>query len=286
MRYIFYRIKEKITNIRLKKFYSFSDSLSDYDFICKKYEIVFNKKLNLLAPKTFNEKLQWLKLYYRKSTLTLLADKVSARDYVKEILGDEFLIPLIKVYNSPAEIDFDELPNQFVMKCNHNSGKGMVICINKNKLEYQHYLNVVSSGFSENYFLHNREWPYKNIKHKILVEKYMGNNNGHGLNDYKFYCFNGKVKYFLVTSDRLKKVKFSYFDSNLSKLPFIQGAKTSKISLDKIPVAKMIDIVEKLAKNLPHVRIDMYYIDDKIYFGEFTFLMLVVFNLFLLKNGI
>lgn len=244
---------------------------SNETFLKKKFYLNLGYKLDLTNPITYNEKLQWLKLYYQKNELTSLADKYLVRNYVKTKIGEEYLIPLINVYDKPESIDFSVLPNQFVLKCNHNSGLGMCICKDKNNLDIDNVLKNLNKGLEEDYSLLNKEWPYKKIDRKIVCEKFMGDNFGKGINDYKFYCFNGEPKYFLVSTNRMVDVRFNYFDMQGKELPFSQGAKRGNVDLSNIDINKMAEIAKKLSEGLPHVRVDLYFINNHIYFGEMTF---------------
>ena len=201
------------------------------------YRLHIRKKLDLNHPVTFNEKLQWLKLYNRCPEYIRLVDKVEAKKYVAEKIGEEYIIPTLGVWNDPDEIDFDNLPDQFVLKCNHNSGLGMCICKDKSKLDIKKVKAELRRGLNQNYFLYGREWPYKDVPRKILAEKFMVDENGDGdLEDYKLMCFDGKVYCTFVCSERYDKngLKVTFFDINWKRLPFERcypsSEKTVKIS--------------------------------------------------------
>lgn len=241
---------------------------SDRLFIKIKYYIRLNKIPNLDKPKTFNEKLQWLKLNDRRPIYTTMVDKYRVRDYVSNKIGKEYLIPLIGVWDDPDEIDFDSLTNQFVLKCNHNSGTGMYICKDKSKIDEEEIRHGLRQGLKEDYFIYSREWPYKNIPKKIICEDYIGDNP----NDYKIFCFNGKARYVLVCSDRFTSLKETFFDLNWNVAPF----KRPKIDIDpniEKPhnLEKMIELANKLSKNIPFLRVDFYEVNKMIFFGELTF---------------
>ncbi len=248
-----------------------SKQYSDEEYIKRMFKLRLGYELNLDNPRTFNEKLQWLKLYNRKKEYILMSDKYLVRDYIAHTIGEEYLVPLIGVYDYPEQIDFDTLPDQFVLKCNHNSGTGMYICEDKSKIDVKKVRDNLKKGLDEDYFLKGREWPYKDIKRKIVCEKYLGKGDGTGLRDYKFYCFNGEPKFFLVSSNRLFDVRFDFFDIQGNPLPFSQGAKRGFVSLGDANIDKMSKIARKLSTGIPHVRIDLYQVDKKIYFGEMTF---------------
>lgn len=230
-----------------------------------------NKKLNLDNPITYNEKLQWLKLYDRNPKYTNLVDKYEVRKYISETIGEEYLIPIIGVYENVDEIDFNNLPNKFVLKCTHDSG-GLVICQDKKKLDVQEAKNRMRKSLKRNYYYTYREWPYKNVKSRILCEKYMVDESGYELKDYKFFCFHGDPKAMFIASDREIDTRFDFFDMNFEHLPIEQGYKNSSKKIYK-PKSfdKMVELSKKLSKGIPHVRVDFYEINGEVYFGELTF---------------
>lgn len=265
MREIFKKIRRRLLNKKRKK-------LEPLVYIKKKFKLELGYDLNLDNPKSFNEKLQWMKINYHNPLMTICSDKVLVKKYVKKIVGEKYLIPTIAIYDKSSDIDFALLPKQFVIKCNHNSGKGMIICKDKTKLDYEEARRKINLGLKEDYYLSNYEWPYKNINRKIIVEEYIGDNNGLGLNDYKFYCFNGIPKFFLVSSNRMTKVKFDYFDIDKNPLPFKQGGERAHVDLSRLKnYDEMLMLAKALCKDFPHVRVDLYNTDGKIYFGELTF---------------
>lgn len=248
--------------------------LPDKVFLEAAFRARFGRKLNLNNPETFNEKLQWLKLYNRKPEYTKMVDKYLVRDYVKEKIGEEYLIPLLGVWDDPEKIDFDELPMQFVLKCNHNSGLGMCICKDKNSLDINKVKEELKKGINQNYYLTSREWPYKDVPRRIIAEKYMVDESGYELKDYKFYCFDGKVKLVMINSDRMssEKTKANYFDENYQPLDFVWGYENAEIPPQKPEKFKeMKYLAEKLSEGISHVRIDFYQTPSGIYFGEITF---------------
>lgn len=248
--------------------------LPDKIFLKAAFRARFGRKLDLNNPKTFNEKLQWLKLYDRKPEYTKMVDKYLVRDYVKEKIGEEYLIPLLGVWENPEKINFDELPMQFVLKCNHNSGLGMCICKDKNSLDINKVKAELKKGIDQNYYLTGREWPYKDVPIRIIAEKYMVDESGYELKDYKFYCFDGKVKLVMINSDRmsLEKTKANYFDENYQPLDFVWGYENAEIPPQKPEkFEEMKYLAEKLSENISHVRIDFYQTPSGIYFGEITF---------------
>lgn len=248
----------------------FSDEL----FIKLKYRLIMKKKLNLKNPQTFNEKLQWLKLHDRKPEYTMMVDKYEVRKYIAQKLGEEYLIPLLGVWDNVDDIDFDALPNQFVLKCNHNSGLGMCICMDKSKLDIEKVKKELKKGLKQDYYMTGREWPYKNVKRKIIAEQYMIDESGKELKDYKLMCFNGKVKCSFVVSDRFgdNGLRVTFFDTGWNVMPFKRHYRKSE-NIIKKPESydKMVEFAEDLSKNIPFVRIDFYDINGRLYFGEITF---------------
>lgn len=178
------------------------DKLDDVAYLSRRFRASMHQKLDLSNPVTFNEKLQWLKLYDRRPEYTMMVDKYLVRDHIANKLGEEYLIPLLGVWDDPDDIDFDSLPDRFVLKCNHNSGLGMCICKDKSTLDMKKVKADLRKGLKQDYYLTGREWPYKNVPRKIIAEKYMEDNTLHELRDYKFFCFGGQVKCFKVDFDR------------------------------------------------------------------------------------
>lgn len=251
------------------------DKLSDREYLEKKFYAMLGYSLDLSNPETFNEKLQWLKLYDRKPEYTVMVDKYKVREYIKEKIGEEYLIPLLGVWDKAEDIDFDKLPNQFVLKCNHNSGLGMYICKDKSKLT-ENQIKIIrknlAKGLQQDYYLTGREWPYKDVPRKIIAEKYMEDETGQ-LRDYKFYCFNGEPKIIMINSDReIGKTKADYFDMDFNWLDLKWGYEHVLVKPSKpINFEKMKELAVVLSKNIPELRVDFYEVNNKIYFGELTF---------------
>lgn len=253
--------------------FGFFNSWDDEKYLKRKYQAVMGKKLNLDSPVTFNEKLQWLKLHDRRPEYTMMVDKYKVRDYIAEKLGEEYLIPLLGVWDDPDDIDFDALPNQFVLKCNHNSGLGMCICKDKSKLDIKKVREELRRGLKQDYYLTSREWPYKNVPRKIICEQYMDDGSGE-LKDYKFMCFDGEVKCSFVCSDRFNTngLRVTFFDKDWKVMPFERHYPKADHQIER-PQSydEMIVLAEKLSGGIPFVRADFYEISGRPFFGELTF---------------
>lgn len=251
------------------------NSMPDEEYIKRMFKARMGRELDLANPKTLNEKLQWLKLYYRKPEYTVMVDKYKVRQYIAEKLGEEYLIPIVGVWNNPDDIDFDALPDKFVLKCNHNSGLGMCICKDKSKLDVEKVKEGLRKGIKQDYFLSGREWPYKDVERKIICEQFMQDDDSEGLTDYKFFCFGGKADCVMVCLDRATgDTKFYFFDRAWNLLRYnIRGKNAPEGFTVPKPdnMDEMFDIAEKLSEGLPFSRIDLYSVGGKIYFGEITF---------------
>jgi hypothetical protein len=235
------------------------------------YRARMGEKLNINNPKTYNEKLQWLKLHDRKPEYIQMVDKYEVREYIRKTIGEEHLIPLIGIYNNFNEIDFSILPNQFVLKCTHDSG-GKIICKDKSKLSIKATKRQINKDLKKNYYYSGREWPYKYIKPRIICEKYMVDESGVELKDYKFFCFGGEPNVLFVASDRENDIRYDYYDIDFNHQPFTQQDKNSDKKIEKpLGFDKMIELSRILSKNIPHVRVDFYDVHGTVYFGELTF---------------
>ena len=260
----------------MKKFLKkLSHLMPDKAYISLKYRAMLGKWPNFDAPATLNEKLQWIKLYDRKPEYTMMVDKYEVKKYIAKEIGEEYLIPTIGIWDDFDEIEFDKLPERFVLKCTHNSG-GLVICQDKNKLDIHAAKRRIQSALKENYYWHSREWPYKDVKPRIIAEKYMENEDGSSISDYKIQCFNGEPDNILVCAERYSEtgVKYCYFDKNWKYLPYSNQKGVEEFALTIEPpkfLSEMLEIAKKLSKEIPALRVDLYEIQGKIYFGELTF---------------
>ncbi len=248
--------------------------LSDETYLKAIYKLEFHRPLNLKKPTTYNEKLQWLKLYDRKPEYTQMVDKCDAKKYVADRIGEEYVIPTYGVWQNVDEIDFDALPESFVLKCTHDCG-GMVICKDKSKLDINAAKKKLKKALKRNYYRHGREWPYKNVKPRIIAEKYMEDSRTAELRDYKFFCFGGKTKLLFVATERQSKTeetKFDFFDMDYNHLPFTNGHPNAAVLPEKPQNFELMrELAEKLSAGIPQLRVDFYEVDGKVYFGELTF---------------
>ena len=255
-------------------YYNFFNFLDDKTFLKFKYRLAMRERLNLKNPQTFNEKLQWLKLYNRKDIYTTMVDKYEVKKYISGVIGKEYVIPSLGIYDKFEDINFDKLPNKFVIKCTHDSG-GLVVVKNKKNFDIKNAKKKINSSLKRNYYYSGREWPYKNVKPRILIEKYMEDYSGE-LIDYKLYSFNGRCDYVMVCVDRLKgNTKFLYFDKNWNLMRDFSNDGLKYGDKIKIKKPKNLDEMFKfsslLSKDMPFVRIDWYDVNGTLYFGEMTF---------------
>lgn len=261
----------------------FFDWMPDSWYLQMKYKQCMGYSLNLSNPKTFNEKLQWLKLHDRNPEYTIMVDKYAVRKYIADTIGEEYLIPLLGVWDNPDDIDFDALPNQFVLKCNHNSGLGMCICKDKAKLDIAKVKAELRKGLKQDYYLTCREWPYKNVKRRIIAEKYMSDEGNEELSDYKVLCFNGEPKLIEVHKGRFYgNHTADNYDEFWNKTDIEQYdlPKSDKIMPKPVFLEEMLHLSKLLSKNLIHVRVDWYFTNNRLYFGELTFFDGSGYNLF------
>ena len=244
---------------------------SDKVYIYLIYLCRLHKRLNLKNPQTYNEKIQWLKLYDRKPIYTKLVDKYEVKDYVANIIGNDHIIPTIGMWEKAEDIDFQSLPNQFVLKTTHDSG-GLYVCKDKSQINENEVKAIMAQSLKRNYYLLHREYPYKKVKRRIIAEEFMNDDSGKGLRDYKFFCFDGEPKLMFVATDRPVDTRFDFFDMDFNHLDITQGhpQATKPIAKPK-GFEEMKRMAAQLSKNMPHVRVDFYDINGKVYFGELTF---------------
>ena len=251
--------------------WGFYDKMDDESFLKMAYKRKFGKELDLKNPVTFNEKLQWLKLHDRKPEYTTMVDKYEAKAYIAQKIGEEYVVPTLGVWEKFDDIDFTKLPNAFVLKCTHDSG-GLIICKDKSTLDLKQARKKIEHCLKRNYFLNHREWPYKDVKPRIIAEEYTVDESGYELKDYKIFCFNGEPKAMFIATDRGTDTKFDFFDTEFHHLPFTNGHPNADKEIKKPEnFDEMLRIAGILSKGMPEVRVDLYNVNGKILFGEMTF---------------
>lgn len=248
--------------------------LGDEIFVSLIYKCIFGESLDLNNPRRFNAKLQWLKLYDRNPKYTKYVDKFDVKAHVASLIGKEYIIPTLSIYEDVKTINWDALPEKFVLKTTHGGGgTGIVVCTDKKLLDIHKTTKKLEREIAANVFAFGREWPYKNLKRRIIAEEFIVDDKTKELRDYKFFCFNGKVKMFKVDFNRFSRHQANYYDRNGILLPF--GEENFPPDFNKnlqLPanLSKMIEIAEILAKEIPFVRVDLYNCMGRILFGEMT----------------
>lgn len=245
----------------------------DSTYLKMMYMLEMGKKLDLDNPRTFNEKLQWLKIHNRKPIYTTMVDKYEVESYVTSLIGEEYVIPTLGVWDSFDEIDFNSLPDAFVLKCTHDSG-GLVICKNKQDFNINEAKKKIERCFKFNFYWHGREWPYKDVKPRIIAEPYIVDKELMELRDYKFFCFSGCVKFLKIDFNRFTNHQANYYSRDRKLLPVGESAFPYDANKEiKFPsqYEKMVSLAEKLSKDIPFVRVDFYQANEKVLFGEITF---------------
>lgn len=246
------------------------DILPDSLYLRWKYRLLMGQRLNLRNPRGYNEKLQWLKLNDRNPLYHTLADKLAVKDYVAARLGSEAVIPTLGVWNDAREIDFDSLPEQFVLKCTHDSGSTEV-CRDRALFDFRGAMERLDMSLGSNYYKKDREWAYKGIKPRIIAEPLIADDPA----DYKFFCFDGTPEVMFLATERGRsdsETKFDFFDMDFNHLPFTNGHPNADVLPEKPQKwEEMKAVAAKLSEGIPHVRIDLYEVGGRIYFGEFTF---------------
>ena len=263
--------------VLLRILYILAPAIPDKLFLKVQFRLSMGYWMNLDNPKTFNEKLQWLKLYNRKAEYTQMVDKYAVKDYVSSIINPSYIIPTIGVWKKPDLIEWDALPDSFVLKTTHGGGGGgVVICRDKSKFDRNSTKVKLEESLKSDIYTICREWPYKNVPRRIIAEPLLINNElpHEGLRDYKFFCFNGRVQLFKIDFDRFIEHHANYYNRNGELLPF------GEVAFPPVPtknlempthLTEMIEIAEKLALGHPFIRVDLYECNNKVYFGEMTF---------------
>lgn len=259
----------------LKK-YGLLNHMPDIVYLKLMYKARMGTTLNLDNPQTFNEKLQWLKLYDRKPEYTRMVDKYEAKEYVKEKLGgdsDKYIIPTLGIWEHFDDIDFDSLPEQFVLKTTHDSGT-VIICKDKNKFDKDSAKQKIEKSLKNNFYLYGREWPYKNVHPRIIAEKYIELSSP-DCAEYKLFCYNGKVNWVMVcmgTAHSNSERTNDGFDREFNHLPVTFIAQNATFAIEKPKEwEQLIEFAESLAKGITQLRVDTYLVNGNIYFGELTF---------------
>lgn len=250
----------------------FYNKMSDEKYLKKKFQLMFGYELDLENPQTFNEKLQWLKIHDHNLEYIKMVDKYEAKKYVAEKIGEKYIIPTLGIWDSFNKIDFDMLPNQFVLKCTHDSG-GIIICKDKKNFDKKAAKKKLNKCLHRNYYYSGREWPYKYVKPRIIAEQYMVDESGIELKDYKIFNFSGEPKIIQVDYGRFAEHKRNLYTTDWKYIDAAIGYPTDQNHVIKKPevLDEMISLAKKLSDGIPHVRTDFYCIEDKVYFGELTF---------------
>lgn len=246
--------------------------MPDKLFLRYKYYKRTGKHLNLRNPAEYTEKLQWLKIYDRRPIYTTLVDKYAVKEYIAQKLGKEVIIPLIGVWDRVEDIDFDALPNQFVMKCTHDSG-GLEICKDKSSFDFEAAKKRINKILKQNFYWVSREWPYKNVKPRVVIEEYMQDTETGELRDYKFFTFNGVPKVMYIATGRGTGETYSdFFDMDFNHLDMTIDHRNAPVAPQKPHnFEAMKQAAQKLAEGIPQIRVDFYEINGKMFFGEMTF---------------
>ena len=245
---------------------------NDEKYVRWSYFLATHQRLNLDTPETFNEKLQWLKLHDQRPEYTVMVDKYAVKEHIANFLGNEYVFETLGVWNDFDDIDFSQLPDQFVLKCTHDSG-GLIICRDKEKLDVSAARKRIRHCMKKNYYYASREYPYKDVPHRIIAEPLMVDESGVELKDYKIFCFNGTPKMIEVDFGRFSEHQRNIYDTNWVLMDLeIKYPRNPSHEIDRPEhLDEMLEMAGKLSQGIPHVRVDLYYINGKIYFGELTF---------------
>ena len=239
------------------------------------YRLEMGRHLDLEYPKRFTEKIQWLKLYGRKPEYTTMVDKYVVKKYVAERIGEKYIIPTLGVWDKPEDIDFDMLPDKFVLKTTHGGGGGgVVVCKDKTTFDKQSAIKQLKNSLRQDIYRNFKEWPYKNVHRRIMAEEFMEDSSLNELRDYKFFCFNGQCKCFKVDFDRFIEHHANYYDAQGNILEFGELAYSPVYEKEiQLPnnLSRMVELANQLSSSIPFLRVDFYEVNGKVYFGELTF---------------
>ncbi len=266
------RIKAYWSRFSGPVFFHISKIIPDEYYLKHRYKRLMGKKLNLDPPVTYNEKLNWIKLYDHNPLYTKLADKLAVREYVKERIGEEYLIPLIGVWDKVDDIDFDSLPDQFVLKCTHDS-ESAIICKDKSHFDIDAAKKKIRKALKRNFYYYSREWVYKDIFPRVIAETYVEDRKDKELRDYKIFCFDGIPKAMFIATDRgIHETKFDFYDMDFNHLDFVQHYPNSDKPIHRPEhFEEMKELASKLSEGLYQSRIDLYDANGRLFFGEITF---------------
>lgn len=255
----------------------FSRLIPDKAYLKFMYRVKNGERLNLKHPNSFTDKINWLKINDKKPIYTQMVDKYLARDFVSERIGADYLVPLLGVWDKASDINFNELPDQFVLKCNHNSGNGFYMCHDKRVMDKEKVIKQLNTGMKEDFYYKYREWPYKNVKRKIIAEPLMQNTNGEPLVDYKVFCFAGEPKFLQINSNRFSggEIMTDFYDVEWNYLNIQEGGghypQAGDVFDKPLFFEELLNVSSVLSQNVPQLRVDFNCWDNKLYFGELTF---------------
>lgn len=246
------------------------DWISDEAYLKLIYRLTFRRRLHLDDPKAYTEKISWYKLHWRNKLAEKCTDKFEVREYASKKIGPEHIIDCYGCWNSFDEIDFGGLPEQFVLKATNGSGN-VVICKEKSTLDMDHVRKTLDKYRRRHFSSRTKEWSYYGVPHRILAERFIKSADGKGIKDYKIFCFYGKPQFLVVCSEREIKVKYDYYDLDWNRIPVRVGGDHNPNLRKPEHFDEMLEIANKLSEDFPHVRVDLYDEEGKIYFGELTF---------------
>ena len=259
-------LERRFVFVWANKFY-----VDDEKYLKRLFKLFIGDELNLDNPQTFNQKMQWLKLYAHKPIYTIMADKYAVKKYVANLVGEEYVVPCLGVWERAEDIDFDKLPNQFVLKCTHNSGLGRCICKDKSQLDLKKVRKEIKRGLKENYYLPGRDKQYRDVPKKIIADQFLDDGKGTELRDYKWWCFDGKPTYMYYTN-KGENICENFYDMDFNPVSIDHGFPRLQPEIEKPAEFELMrDLATKLSKGIPFVRIDFFDVNHHVYFGEFTF---------------